>query len=60
MPSTLEKKCPRCGEALTCHQEAGCWCTAVTLNSEILKSLRARYVDCLCENCLRAMAAEPK
>jgi hypothetical protein len=56
MASTVEKKCPRCGVVFRCHQEAGCWCAAVPLHPEALKSLRMRYTDCLCESCLQAMA----
>lgn len=56
MALTVEKKCPRCGAAFTCHQEAGCWCTAVALCPETLKSLRMRYADCLCGSCLHGMA----
>ena len=56
MAVTVEKKCPRCGARFTCHQEAGCWCAAVVVHPETLQSLRMRYADCLCGNCLHGMA----
>jgi Cysteine-rich CWC len=59
MDSTVEKKCPRCGAVFTCRQEAGCWCGAVSLTPETLKSLRMRYADCLCEECLQTLAIRP-
>lgn len=58
MPTISEKKCPRCGGAFACHQESGCWCTAVLLNPEMLAKLRAEYSDCLCEGCLRVFAVD--
>jgi hypothetical protein len=56
MALTVEKKCPRCGAAFICQQEAGCWCAVVALCPETLKNLRMRYADCLCDNCLQGMA----
>jgi len=53
----VEKKCSRCGERFSCKQEAGCWCANVRVEPAILAELRARYADCLCEACLRKLAA---
>jgi len=57
VPTNVEKKCPHCGESFTCKQEAGCWCATLRLESATLAQLRARYADCLCEACLRKLAA---
>lgn len=56
--------CPRCGGPFACGVGADratpCWCAAVDLGKERLAELRARYPDCLCAACLRALAAEPE
>ena len=54
---SVEKKCPRCGAGFSCQQEAGCWCASVRVEPPLLAELRARYADCLCEGCLRELAA---
>lgn len=59
-PATVEKKCSRCGAPFACQQEAGCWCTEVQVEPSVLAELRARFADCLCEACLRTMAAGEK
>ena len=53
----VEKKCSRCGVAFRCRQEAGCWCANVGVESAMLAEIRARFADCLCEGCLRKLAA---
>ena len=57
VPTEVEKKCARCGERFRCKQEAGCWCASLHVEPAMLSELRARYVDCLCEACLRKLAA---
>jgi hypothetical protein len=57
VPTNVEKKCSRCGEAFLCKQEAGCWCASVRVDPAMLAELRARFADCLCEGCLRKLAA---
>jgi hypothetical protein len=59
-PTNVEKKCSRCGEPFSCKQQAGCWCASLRLQSAMLAELRARYLDCLCEACLRKLAAAQK
>jgi hypothetical protein len=49
VPSTVEKKCSRCGEPFSCQQEAGCWCATMRLDPTTLAELGARFSDCLCE-----------
>jgi Cysteine-rich CWC len=56
----VEKKCSRCGKNFSCRQEAGCWCASVRVEAALLGELRARYADCLCEVCLRELAAGRK
>lgn len=60
VPTNVEKKCPRCGERFQCKQAAGCWCAGLLVESAMLAELRARYADCLCEACLRKLAAAQK
>ena len=55
--TNVEKRCPRCGGEFSCKQEAGCWCANVRVEPAILAELRARYANCLCEACLRKLAA---
>jgi len=57
VPTDIEKKCSRCGERFQCKQEAGCWCASLHVEPATLLELRARYIDCLCEACLRKLAA---
>jgi hypothetical protein len=52
------KGCAACGESFSCGAPAaGCWCEEVSVASEVLLQLRARYADCLCRRCLSAAAA---
>ena len=53
-----EKRCSKCGVAFDCGGLFGCWCRDVKLSEAQLASLRGRYVDCLCPNCLKTVAAE--
>ena len=60
VPTEVEKKCARCGDAFRCKQEAGCWCASVHVQRATLAEIRARFADCLCEDCLRKLAAGQK
>jgi hypothetical protein len=52
------KNCAACGESFSCGAPAtGCWCEEVPVAAEVLVALRARYVDCLCAQCLTAAAS---
>jgi hypothetical protein len=53
---SVEKKCSRCGAAFLCRQAEGCWCGGVRVDAAMLAEIRERYADCLCEECLRALA----
>src|SRR5260221_5770223 len=57
VPTTVEKECRRCGAPFNCKQEAGCWCAAMRIDPVVLAELRTRFSDCLCEACLRKLAA---
>jgi hypothetical protein len=60
MSATIEKTCPSCGKTFKCRQEAGCWCGEVRLAQTTIEALRARFVGCLCEGCLRKEALREK
>ena len=56
--------CPRCGATFACgvgaDRAAPCFCAAIPLAPQRLAELRARYSDCLCAECLTALANEPE
>jgi hypothetical protein len=45
----METRCAQCGAAMTCHQEAGCWCAELPH-----LPMPADDEGCLCRNCLLA------
>jgi hypothetical protein len=46
-------KCESCGREFTCGASLkGCWCAEVEVSDEDRASLRARFSDCLCRECL--------
>jgi hypothetical protein len=51
------KTCPRCGASFECLHSPQCWCAAVRLDEKARSELAARYSDCLCPECLAAIAA---
>ena len=46
---SMEKRCAQCGAAMTCMQEAGCWCAELPH-----VPMPAEDEGCLCRNCLLA------
>jgi len=52
----MQKTCPRCGATFECMHSADCWCAAIILNEKMRRELAARYSDCLCKDCLLAVA----
>jgi len=46
---SVEKRCAQCGAAMTCQQEAGCWCAELPH-----VPMPAGDEGCLCRNCLLA------
>jgi hypothetical protein len=53
------KTCPRCGRTFECkaNNPVRCNCALVELDEERLDAMQRRYSDCLCLDCLRAIAA---
>jgi len=51
------KTCPRCGARFQCLHSADCWCATISLNEKARRELATRYHDCLCRECLTAIAA---
>ena len=45
----VEKRCAQCGAAMTCQQEAGCWCAELPR-----VPMPTGDEGCLCRNCLLA------
>jgi len=45
----METRCAQCGAAMTCQQEAGCWCAELPH-----VPMPADDEGCLCRNCLLA------
>jgi hypothetical protein len=54
--------CARCGGAFHCGaaDPAPCACTGLKLDAELLAALRQRHTGCLCLDCLRELAAQPR
>ncbi len=46
---SVEKYCAQCGAAMTCQQEAGCWCAELPR-----VPMPTEPEGCLCRNCLLA------
>jgi len=45
----VEKLCAQCGAAMTCQQEAGCWCAELPNIP-----MPSNDEGCLCRSCLQA------
>ena len=58
-PLSFNRKvtCARCGAEFSCALSKECWCAAETARHP-LPSGGTGYGDCLCQDCLRAIAAE--
>jgi hypothetical protein len=53
------RTCEACGNDFTCGASlSGCWCTDLKLSDEARADLRSRYGDCLCAECLKAIATK--
>jgi len=53
----MDKICGQCRQPFSCGQEGGCWCNEVQLSRDQLAWIKARFDNCLCPRCLRAVAA---
>lgn len=49
------KICERCGRSFGCDA-GGCWCSSVELSAATLEQLQRMFSDCLCPDCLTAIA----
>ncbi|MFM9816828.1 UNVERIFIED_CONTAM: cysteine-rich CWC family protein [Spiribacter pallidus] len=58
MPAHEPKRCPRCGNGFECRQGSihRCQCVDVVLTDEVREAIAHRYDDCLCRDCLLALA----
>jgi len=53
-----ERVCEGCGNEFSCGASLrGCWCSEIELTDETRASLKFRYTDCLCRDCLEKVAA---
>ena len=63
-PGWRATTCPRCGGPFACGVGADratpCFCVAFELGPERLAELRAKWSDCLCADCLAALANDPQ
>lgn len=50
------KVCESCGKAFPCNP-GNCWCDRIEPLPEASRAERDQFKDCLCEECLRALAA---
>ncbi len=51
--------CERCGAGFSCSVNSGaCWCGEEPLRLPLPTPGQSQFSDCLCRDCLRAVAAE--
>ena len=64
VPGHRAATCPRCGGPFACGVGADratpCFCASYPLAAGRLAELRATWSDCLCGDCLAALAADPQ
>jgi len=54
-------KCEACGNEFVCGASLkGCWCSEVPLNKDDRSTLKAKFSDCLCKDCLEKQAGTTK
>jgi uncharacterized protein YecT (DUF1311 family) len=53
----MEKTCGNCRRSFSCTQAIGCWCGTITLNESQKAWIKQRFENCLCPDCLAAVAA---
>ena len=50
--------CESCNEQFICGATiTGCWCMKIKLSAEVRQELKAKFNDCLCQNCLEKYAS---
>jgi Family of unknown function (DUF5522)/Cysteine-rich CWC len=53
------ENCESCGEPFVCGASLkGCWCTEVELTDTTRHTLRSKFTNCVCRNCLEKAEAE--
>lgn len=53
--------CESCNEQFICGATIkGCWCMKIKLTAEVRQELKAKFKDCLCQNCLEKYASSVK
>ena len=57
LPPVRKLACARCGTEFSCGLSKECWCAAETARLP-LPAAGTGFDDCLCQSCLRAIAAE--
>jgi hypothetical protein len=61
MSQAETKHCPRCQAPFECRVDniSQCQCSGIQLTAEDKAFIAANYTDCLCRNCLLAIAESP-
>ena len=49
----MKKTCPKCGREFVCKHDSTCFCMKYTISKDDLRTIKAKYLDCLCEECLK-------
>jgi len=50
--------CESCGEPFNCGVSLkGCWCSEIELTATDRATLKSKFKDCLCRNCLQKIAS---
>ena len=47
----METRCARCGTAMSCEPEGGCWCAELP-HGPMPEVLAGEAAECLCRSCL--------
>lgn len=57
---TEPNNCPRCDTTFHCGKSGKCWCYEVDVPVLIQEAISDKYSSCLCPDCLKALATNPK
>lgn len=47
------KICEICNSQFECKHDTTCWCTKYKIEQTILETLKTKFKDCICEDCLK-------
>lgn len=56
----MKKTCPECHQEFECKHSSECFCMKYTLSTKALKTLKEKYDNCVCEDCLKKYAQQGK